>query len=69
MRQIVLHVDGMICRHCVRTVSAWLSDVPGVVTIEADLVERTIRITGEAEEQALRTAVANAGYQASSDRL
>ena len=36
MRDIKVSVATMTCRHCVREVTAWLRDVPGVETIAAD---------------------------------
>jgi copper chaperone CopZ len=45
-REITLLVDGMGCRRCVREVSRWLRDVPGVTTVEADAVSARVRVTG-----------------------
>lgn len=45
MRSLRLHVDGMGCRHCVRRVSAWLRDVPGVETVAVD-PHRGVVVTG-----------------------
>ena len=44
--EIALVVDGMGCRRCVREVSRWLRDVPGVSTVEADAVTARVRLTG-----------------------
>ncbi|HEX6870705.1 MAG TPA: cation transporter, partial [Micromonosporaceae bacterium] len=35
-RHLRLRVTGMACRRCVRQVTAWMRDVPGVETVEAD---------------------------------
>ncbi|TQM57941.1 heavy-metal-associated domain-containing protein [Humibacillus xanthopallidus] len=45
-REITLLVDGMGCRRCVREVSRWLRDVPGVATVEADAASTRVRVTG-----------------------
>lgn len=45
-REITLLVDGMGCRRCVREVSRWLRDVPGVTTVEADAGSTRVRVTG-----------------------
>ena len=37
MCTVTLLVPGMTCRHCVRTVTAALRDVPGVTRVQADL--------------------------------
>lgn len=44
--EITLLVDGMGCRRCVREVSRWLRDVPGVATVEADAASARVRVTG-----------------------
>lgn len=44
--EITLLVDGMGCRRCVREVSRWLRDVPGVTTVEADADTSRVRLTG-----------------------
>lgn len=37
---------AMGCRHCVREVTGWLRDVPGVETITADSREGTVVVAG-----------------------
>ncbi|MFP5319771.1 MAG: heavy-metal-associated domain-containing protein [Acidimicrobiia bacterium] len=60
----VFSVPDMTCRHCVRAVSAHLQDVAGVVAVEADSISRTVRVQGTARPDALRSAIADAGYEA-----
>jgi copper chaperone CopZ len=36
----------MSCRHCVREVSGWLRDVPGVATVVADARAATVELEG-----------------------
>ncbi len=62
--QSLFSVPAMTCRHCVRVVSAQVRDVTGVVALEADAVTRTVRVQGPAEPEALRSAIAAAGYEA-----
>jgi copper chaperone CopZ len=57
-------VSGMRSRSCVRAVSARVSDVAGVRTVEVDLAAGTVRVTGTAEPSAVRTAIGCAGYDA-----
>ncbi len=64
MSQILLNVPGMSCDHCVRAVSAEVSAVPGVETVDVRLDAKTVRVTGAASEDAVRAAVAEAGYEA-----
>ncbi len=62
--ETVFSVPAMTCRHCVRAVSAQVRDVTGVVALEADVTTRTMRVQGPAEPDAVRSAVAAAGYEA-----
>ena len=57
-------VPAMACRHCVRAISSRLQDVTGVVSVEADFVSRTVRVRSTAKPNALRSAIADAGYEA-----
>jgi copper chaperone CopZ len=46
MPDVRLSVGSMNCRHCVREVTAWLRDVPGVGTITADAKAGTVVVSG-----------------------
>ena len=63
---IVVHVPGMRSRRDVRAVSARISDVPGVRTLQADLATRTVQVSGSAAPATLTAALATAGYAADS---
>jgi copper chaperone CopZ len=54
----------MTSRRCVREVSAGISDVPGVRTVEARLDTATVRVTGTADRAAVEAAIQRAGYSA-----
>jgi copper chaperone CopZ len=54
----------MGCRRCVRAVSAAVSDVPGVRTVEVDVAHRTVRVTGDANPVLVYAAVERAGFGA-----
>ncbi len=64
MSQILLNVPDMSCDHCVRAISAEVSVVPGVRTVDVRLTDKTVRVTGTASEDAIRAAVVEAGYEA-----
>ena len=64
LHETVFSVPAMTCRHCVRTISAQVRDVRGVVALEADTTTRTIRVQGAADPDAVRSAIAAAGYEA-----
>ena len=57
-------VPQMTSRRCVREVSAWISDVPGVRTVEARLDTATVHVTGTADPVAVEAAIRQAGYTA-----
>jgi copper chaperone len=62
--QISLHVPGMSCRHCVRAISAAVSDVAGIQSVAIDLETKTVHVHGTADMDAVRSALATAGYPA-----
>ena len=43
---ITVHVPAMTARQDVRAISASISDVPGVQTLQADLATHTVQVTG-----------------------
>ena len=61
---LVVAVPGMTCRHCVRTVTNALRDVPGVMTVVADMESRTVAITGAVREHDVLTALEQCGFPA-----
>ena len=56
-------VVGMTCEHCVRSVSEEVSEVPGVTAVEVDLAGGLVTVQGDADDAAVRDAVAEAGYR------
>ena len=60
-------VQGMTCAHCVMSVREEVSEVPGVAAVYVDLASGRLTVTGsEVDEQAVRAAVADAGYEVAS---
>ena len=57
-----LTIEGMMCAHCVAHVDKALRAVSGVESVDVDLTAGTAVVTGSAAEEALRAAVAEAGY-------
>ena len=57
-------IPQMSSRDGVRAISAGVSDVPGVRTVQASLDSRTLRVTGTADAAAVQTAIRRAGYDA-----
>ena len=62
MDRFTLCVPDMSCRHCVRAVSAAISDVPGVSVVTVDLALKSIDVRGTASPAAVRAALAAIGY-------
>ena len=56
-------VAGMTCEHCVRSVTEEVSEVPGVTAVEVDLAGGRVTVQGDADDAAVRAAVAEAGYE------
>ena len=67
MARFSVHVPGMACRHCVRTISAAVSDLAGVHSVVVDLVTRTVTVQGLVDVDEVREAVAIAGYAVAED--
>ena len=57
-------VQGMTCSHGVLSVREEVSEVSGVSAVDVDLASGRLTVTGNAvDEQAVRDAVADAGYE------
>ena len=58
-------VTGMTCGHCVQAVTGELTALPGVADVQVDLASGAVTVTSEAplEEDAVRAAVDEAGYE------
>ena len=59
---VVVHVPRMTGRSDVRLISACVADTDGVVTLQVDLASRTVQVEGAASVDAVRAAIAAAGY-------
>jgi copper chaperone len=57
-------VAGMTCSHCVLSVREEISELPAVQGVEVDLASGRLTVMGAAvEDDAVRAAVADAGYE------
>ena len=58
-------VRGMTCAHCVMSVREEVSEVPGVRAVDVDLASGRMTVSGgNISDDAVRAAVAEAGYDA-----
>jgi copper chaperone len=66
MNQTITYtVPGMSCGHCKAAVTAEVSAVAGVESVDVDLETKLVRISGEnLDDAALRAAIDEAGYEA-----
>lgn len=58
-------VTGMTCAHCVSSVTEEVNELPGVETVDVALDTGTLTITSSQplDDDAVRAAVEEAGYQ------
>lgn len=64
MTETTLTITGMSCGHCVMHVQKALAAVPGVEATKVEIGKATVTYDpAQASLDALRGAVANAGYQ------
>lgn len=59
-----LKVSGMKCAHCAAAVTNALKEVTAVQDVWIDLQTGEVSVTGEADEEALRRAIVEEGYEA-----
>ena len=58
----VIHIEGMMCMHCVAHVQKALEAIPGTA-VQVNLEKGEARVSGCADNEALTKAVADAGYK------
>ena len=57
-------VSGMTCSHCVSSVREEVAEVAGVDSVDVDLTTGRLAVVGSGfDDEAVRAAVAEAGYQ------
>jgi copper chaperone len=58
-------VPAIHCDHCALSIREEVSEVEGVDAVDVDLETKLVRVHGrELDDQALRAAIAEAGYEA-----
>lgn len=59
-------IVGMTCGHCVQSITEEVSAVPGVTDLDVELASGAPSVTSETggvDDDAIRSAVAEAGYE------
>jgi copper chaperone len=56
-------VQGMTCQHCVLSVTEEVGEIAGVQGVSVDLASGRLLVRGDADDAAVRAAVAEAGYE------
>ncbi|MBP5390266.1 MAG: permease [Bacteroidales bacterium] len=59
----VYRVEGMDCSHCEAAVAGAVREIPGVESAEASASARRLTVRGTVDDEAVRAAVAKAGYK------
>ena len=61
-------VTGMSCDHCAHAVTTEVSSLPGVATVDVDLVTGRVVVVSDqpVDDGAVRAAVEEAGYEVAS---
>jgi copper chaperone len=59
-------VPGISCGHCKAAIEGELDGVAGIESVVVDIDAKTVAVTGEVGEDAVRAAVDEAGYEVAS---
>jgi copper chaperone CopZ len=66
MTTLTYVVPGISCGHCKNAIESEVREVPGVETAIVDIEARVVVVEGSADEDAIRAAVVEAGYEVDS---
>ncbi len=66
MTTVTYHIPNISCHHCVHTIKSEISELPGVILVEADVETKQASITYEppATEEEIKKALAEINYPA-----
>ena len=56
-------VPGISCGHCKAAIEEEVGELDGVTEVSVDIEARTVTVTGELDDDAVCTAVEEAGYE------
>ncbi len=60
--QTIYRVPAISCDHCVHAISGAVSPLDGVETVDVDIDAKTVTVEGEFDDDAVRQAIDDAGY-------
>ncbi len=60
--EIIIHIEGMTCQHCVASVKKGLSSLAGVENVDVNLETKTARIHGVVDVQKIKDTIKELGY-------
>ncbi len=61
--ETIIYVNGMMCPHCKARVESVCKAVPGATDAQVDLEKKLVCVTGNANVDALKKAITDAGYE------
>jgi copper chaperone len=56
-------VPAISCGHCKAAIEGEVSQVAGVTAVEVDIEAKTVRVDGDAADEAIVAAIDEAGYE------
>lgn len=56
-------VPGISCDHCKHAIEGELAKIEGIAAMEVDVAAKTVRVDGDVDDDALRAAIDEAGYE------
>lgn len=63
---MVLEVHGMSCGHCVSAITAAVTPLTGVTSVDVDLAGGKVTVIGATDIAAVTTAIEDSGYDVGS---
>ncbi|MBW6457960.1 MAG: permease [FCB group bacterium] len=62
-KELLVHIKGMTCSHCVANVEKSLSSLDGVIKVVVDLTEGSARVSGQVETKQITETIKQLGYE------
>jgi len=59
----LIKVQGMKCEHCAGSTRKALENISGISNVQVDLDSGEVRFDGAADMEAIKAAIAQAGFQ------